>query len=51
MVHKKEDENFQVLFKRLYEMEQNHYDFTFAQLDYIKGTGFWFDIPEFSMEA
>jgi len=46
-----EDENLKALFKRLYEMEQNHYDLIFAQLDYIKGTGFWFDIPEFSMEA
>jgi len=46
-----EDENLRVLFKRLYDMEQNHYDLIFTQLDYIKGTGFWFDIPEFSMEA
>ncbi|MEO0199408.1 MAG: ferritin family protein [candidate division WOR-3 bacterium] len=44
------DETLKNLFKRLYEMERGHYELIMAQLDYIKGTGFWFDMPEFSME-
>ncbi len=34
----------------LAHMEQMHYDLILAQLDYIKGTGFWFDMPEFTLE-
>jgi len=44
------DEGLKNLLLRLYEMEKGHYKLILAQLDYIKGTGFWFDIPEFSME-
>ncbi len=39
------------LFLTLAEMEQAHADIIQAQLDYIKGTGFWFGIPEFSVEG
>ncbi len=39
------------LLMRLADMEQVHYDLILAQIDYIKGTGFWFDIPEFSPES
>lgn len=42
--------NAKKLFKRLVEMETAHYDLILAELDYIKQTGFWFGIPEFSME-
>jgi len=45
-----EDEGLATLLKRLYAMEKAHYELVMAQIDYIKGTGFWFDIPEFSME-
>ncbi len=38
------------LFLDLAHMEQMHYDLILAQLDYIKGTGFWFDMPEFTLE-
>lgn len=38
------------MFKRLIEMEEAHYNLVLAQLDYIKKTGFWFGIPEFTME-
>ncbi len=39
------------LFTRLAEWEDAHYDIIQAELDYIKGTGFWFDIPEFRMDG
>lgn len=39
------------LLLELARMEQMHYDLILAQLDYIKGTGFWFDMPEFSLEV
>jgi len=39
------------LFETLAEMEQAHYDLIQAQLDFIRGTGFWFGIPEFSVEG
>ncbi len=38
------------LLLELAKMEQMHYDLILAQLDYIKGTGFWFDMPEFTLE-
>jgi len=38
------------MFRRLIEMEESHYNLILAQLDYIKKTGFWFGIPEFTME-
>ena len=36
------------MFRRLIEMEESHYNLVLAQLDYIKKTGFWFGIPEFT---
>jgi rubrerythrin len=45
-----DDESLKELLKKLYETEKAHYELIMAQIDYIKGTGFWFDIPEFSME-
>ncbi|MGB9823612.1 MAG: ferritin family protein [Candidatus Hydrothermia bacterium] len=44
------DQTLKDLFNKLYQMEKGHYELIMAQLDYIRGTGFWFDIPEFSME-
>jgi rubrerythrin len=44
------DQTLKDLFNKLYHMEKGHYELIMAQLDYIRGTGFWFDIPEFSME-
>lgn len=37
-------------FKQLMEMEEAHYDLIQAELDSINETGFWFQIPEFTME-
>lgn len=48
---KTEDPELKQLFTRLAEMEQAHYDLILAQLDFIKGTGFWFGIPEFDIES
>jgi rubrerythrin len=45
-----DDDSLKALLKKLYETEKAHYELIMAQIDYIKGTGFWFDIPEFSME-
>lgn len=45
-----DDESLKDLLKKFYETEKAHYELIMAQIDYIKGTGFWFDIPEFSME-
>ncbi len=39
------------MFEKLVEMEKAHYKLISSQLDYIKQTGFWFDIPEFSLET
>ena len=39
------------LFLRLAEWEDAHYDIILAELDSIKGTGFWFGIPEFQMDG
>ncbi|MBC8184362.1 ferritin family protein [candidate division KSB1 bacterium] len=39
------------LFIRLAEWEDAHYDIILAEQDSIKGTGFWFGIPEFQMDG
>jgi len=44
------DGNAREMYRRLREMEESHYDLIQAQIDYIEGTGFWFGIPEFSLE-
>jgi len=41
----------QDLFIRLAEWEDAHFDIIQAELDSIKGTGFWFGIPEFQMDG
>jgi len=39
------------IFDRLLEMEESHYKLIQAEIDHIKGTGFWFGIKEFSLEG
>lgn len=39
-----------IIFERLMEMEESHYDLIQAELDSINETGFWFHIPEFDLE-
>ena len=36
---------------QLVQMEESHYNIQQAELDHILGIGFWFDIPEFDLEA
>ena len=38
-------------FKRLAEMESAHYALLQAEIDNIQQTGFWFDLPEFTLES
>jgi rubrerythrin len=45
-----EDEQAKEMYRRLAAMEESHYDLIQAQIDYIEGTGYWFGIPEFSLE-
>ena len=46
-----ESEEAKKLYKRLEEMEVSHYDLIMSELDYIKNTGFWFGVREFSLEV
>jgi|Deesub1362A_J573_1020465.scaffolds.fasta_scaffold00089_45 rubrerythrin len=39
------------ILEKLGEMELSHYLLIQSELDYIRNTGFWFDIPEFSLEV
>lgn len=39
------------LYRRLAEMEQSHVELIQAELDSIQGDGFWFGIPEFTLES
>lgn len=41
----------QNLFRRLAEIEQTHIEIIQAEIDSILKTGFWFGLPEFSMEG
>lgn len=39
------------MFARFLEIENEHLQLVQAELDFIAGSGFWFDIPEIDMEA
>jgi len=39
------------LFERFVEIEEGHRAIVQAEIDSISGSGFWFDIPEFRLEA
>lgn len=45
------DETARRLFSRLAEMEAAHYALIQAEIDNIEQTGFWFGLPEFSLES
>ena len=40
-----------VLFERFVDIEEGHKAIVQAQIDYVTGMGFWFDIAEFRLEA
>ncbi len=41
----------QQLFSRFVEIEEGHLALVQAELDAVSGNGFWFDMPEFNLEA
>jgi rubrerythrin len=41
----------QALFARFVEIEEGHVAIVQAELDAVTGMGFWFDVPEFRLEA
>lgn len=43
------DETGRLLFQRFVEIEEGHKAIVQAEIDYLRGTGFWFDIQEFKM--
>jgi rubrerythrin len=45
------EEPARVLFNRLAEMEAAHYTLIQAEIDSIQETGFWFGLPEFTLES
>ncbi len=50
-VAKISDQHALMVFNRIIKMEESHYDLIQAEIDHIENTGFWFGIPEFSMEV
>ena len=50
LVEKLPDEG-KSFFSRFLEIESGHLALVNAEIDAVKGNGFWFDIPEFDMEA
>jgi rubrerythrin len=50
MVAKMSDEG-RKMFARFVEIENGHIDMVQAELDYISGTGYWFDFKEFDMSG
>ncbi len=50
MVQELNDEG-KTLFKRFVEIEEGHVSIVEAELDSVKGNGFWFGMQEFSLEA
>ena len=45
------DEEGRQLFARFLEIEQGHVTIVQAEIDSVKGLGFWFDMQEFQLEA
>ncbi len=45
-----ESDEAKSMYRRLEEMEKAHFDLILAERDYIKNTGFWFGVREFSLE-
>ncbi|MFQ6093783.1 MAG: hypothetical protein ACE5OR_14105 [bacterium] len=41
----------QQMFARFVEIEEGHLAIVQAEIDYVSGTGFWFDFREFDLEA
>jgi rubrerythrin len=41
----------QQLFSRFVEIEEGHVEIVQAEIDSVTGLGFWFDVPEFRLEA
>lgn len=41
----------QSLFKRFVEIEEGHLAIVQAEIDYLKGSGYWFDYREFGLEG
>ncbi|MBN1569346.1 MAG: ferritin family protein [Acidobacteria bacterium] len=39
------------LFERFVRIEEGHIAIVQAEIDYLSKTGFWFDVPEFRLEA
>ncbi len=39
------------LFRRFLEIEEGHLALVQAQIDYVTGTGYWFDVREFNLEG
>ena len=39
------------LFRRFLEIEDGHLAMVQAEIDTLAGTGFWFDVQEFSLEV
>lgn len=46
-----DDPEAQEMFNKLVDVEEFHYDMLQAQYDHLTGSGFWFDIAEFRMDA
>jgi rubrerythrin len=46
-----ESEEARLIFQRILEEEQAHYDLIQSEIDSINGTGFWFDVHEFYMDG
>ena len=45
------DDEGRALFTRFVEIEEGHVTIVQAEMDSVKGLGFWFDMQEFSLEA
>jgi rubrerythrin len=50
MVDQMSDE-YKDLFRRFLEIEKGHLAIVEAELDFLHGSGYWFDFPEFSLES
>jgi rubrerythrin len=50
-MEKTDDADGRAMYAYLVEQEEGHHTILQGEYDYLTGTGFWFDIQEFDLEA
>ena len=50
-MHEAQHADAKTFFQLMVDEEQRHVGYLRAQLDFVTGTGYWFDVREFNLEG